>query len=160
MPVLYRHFASKRELHVALLREGGADLIAHVLAAPKQGTPEEFLRSTCDAFFGWVQAHPQQWRLIFSDTVADHEVASAQVALFARARDAIASLFALTPRWELSAEVDADRGREMLAEMTVSALNGLAGWWWENQDVAREDVVATAMDLLWGGISSLGRAVR
>lgn len=157
VPVLYRHFASKGEVHVALLAEGGDELIAHVLAAPRQGTPEEFLRSTCDAFFGWVEAHPDQWRLIFRDPAADGEVAAAQAALFARARDAIASLFALTPRWALSAGVDPDRGREMLAEVTVSGLNGLARWWWDNQDVPREDVVATAMDLLWSGISSLGR---
>ncbi len=67
VPILYRHFASKSALHVALLREGGDELIAHVLAVPRVGTPEEFLRSTCDAFFGWVEAHPDQWGLIFRD---------------------------------------------------------------------------------------------
>lgn len=157
VPILYRHFASKSALHVALLGEGGDELIAHVLAVRREGTPEEFLRSTCDAFFGWVEAHPDQWGLIFRDPAADGEVAAAQAALFARARDAIASLFALTPRWALSAGLDADRGREMLAALTVSGLNGLARWWCDNQDVPREAVVATAMDLLWSGISSLGR---
>lgn len=45
----------------------------------------------------------------------------------------------------------------MLSALTVSGLNGLARWWCENRDVPREAVVATAMDLLWSGISSLGR---
>ena len=45
----------------------------------------------------------------------------------------------------------------MLAQLTMSALNGLAAWWWDNRDVPREQVVGTAMDLLWSGIAALGR---
>jgi len=157
VPVLYQHFASKSDLYVALLEEGGEQLIDHVLSAPQQGTPEQFLRSTVEAFFGWVEEHPGHWRLIFRDAAADREVAAAQSALFVRARDAIAGLFALTPSWALSNDVEQSRGREMLAQLTMSALNGLAAWWWDNRDVPREQVVGTAMDLLWSGISALGR---
>jgi len=155
VPVLYQHFESKRALHVALLEEGGEHLIS-LVSAPKQGTPKDFLRSTCEAFFGWAQENPEQWRLIFR-AAADPIVAEAQLALFDRAREAIAGLFALTPRWQLSSAVEQDPAREMLAALTVSALNGLAAWWWEHQDVPRAQVVSTAMDLLWGGISTLGR---
>lgn len=45
----------------------------------------------------------------------------------------------------------------MLAQLTMSALNGLAAWWWDHRDTPREQVVGTAMDLLWSGISALGR---
>lgn len=97
VPVLYQHFESKSHLYVALLEEGGEQLIRHVMSAPLQGTPEQFLRSTFEAFFGWVEEHPGQWRLIFRDAAADPVVATAQSALFTRARDAIAGLFAMTP---------------------------------------------------------------
>jgi len=157
VPVLYQHFASKSDLHVALLEEGGRQLIAHVVCAPREGTPEQFLRATCEAYFGWVEEHPSQWRLMFRDAAADPVVAAAQGRLFTRARDAIAGLFALTPLWALSTDVDQRRGREMLAQLTVFGLNGLAAWWWDNRDVPREQVVGTAMDLLWSGISALGR---
>jgi len=157
VPVLYQHFDSKSALHVALLEEGGEQLIAHVESAPKTGTPEDFLRSTCEAFFSWVQDHPDQWRLIFRDAAADPIVAGAQLALFGRAREAIAGLFALTPRWQLSSGIEQGQAREMLAQLTVSGLNGLAAWWWEHREVARAHVVGTAVDLLWTGISALGR---
>lgn len=157
VPVLYQHFPSKAALHVALLEEGGEHLISHVLSLPAQDTPENYCRSTFESFFGWVQEHPEQWRLIFRDAADDPVVARAQMALFRRARDAIASLFALTPRWQLSSAVEQHQGREMLAELTVSALNGLAAWWWEHQQVPHAHVVSTAMDLLWDGISALGR---
>jgi len=157
VPVLYQHFDSKSALHVALLQEGGEQLISHVVSVPRQGTPEDFLRSSCEAFFTWVQEHPEQWRLIFRDAAADPIVAKAQLALFARAREAIVGLLALTPRWQLSSAIESDQAREMLAALTVSALNGLAAWWWEHQDVPRAHVVSTAMDLLWHGISTLGR---
>lgn len=156
-PVLYRHFESKSQLHVAILEEGGEQLIAHVIAVQPRETPEQFLRSTFDAFFGWIEEHPAQWRLIFRDAAADPIVAAAQSALFARARDAIAGLFALTPAWALSTDVDRRRGRQMLAQLTMTGLNGLAAWWWDNRDVSRAQVVGTAMDLLWTGISALGR---
>jgi len=157
VPVLYQHFASKSHLFIALLEEGGDQLIAHVVSAPRHETPEQFLRSTFDAFFGWVEEHPGQWRVIFRDAAADPVVAAAQSALFVRARDAIAGLFALTPSWALSTEVEQSRGREMLAQLTMSGLNGLAAWWWDNQDAPREQVVGTAVDLLWSGIAALGR---
>jgi AcrR family transcriptional regulator len=157
VPVLYQHFESKSDLHVALLEQSGEQLIARVVSSPLEGTPEQFLRSTCEAFFGWVEEHPPQWRLLFRDAAADPVVAAAQTALFARARDEIARLFALTPAWALSTDVDQRRGREMLAQLTVFGLNGLAAWWWDNQDVPRAQVVGTAMDLLWSGISAIGR---
>jgi len=157
VPVLYQHFESKSQLHVALLQEGGDQLIAQVASVPPEGTPEQFLRRTLDAFFGWVEEHPGQSRVIFRDAAADPVVAAAQSALFVRARDAIAGLFALTPSWELSSEIGQRRGREMLAQLTLFGLNGLAAWWWDNPDVPREQVVDTAMDLLWTGISALGR---
>lgn len=152
-----QHFASKSHLYVAILEEGGEQLIAAVVSTPQQGTPEQFLHGTFESFFGWVEEHPGHWRLIFRDAAADPVVAAAQTALFVRARRAIAGLFALTPSWALSSDVDQARAREMLAQLTMSALNGLAAWWWGNRDVPREQIVGTAMNLLWSGISALGR---
>ena len=36
-----------------------------------------------------------------------------------------------------------------------AATDGLAGWWYENRDVPREQVVAIAMGLLWEGFGGL-----
>ena len=42
----------------------------------------------------------------------------------------------------------------MAAEIMRSGLAGLAMWWSEHPHVAREQVVATAVDVLWDGLAS------
>lgn len=40
----------------------------------------------------------------------------------------------------------------MFADGIKSAMNGLAGWWYEHRDVSREQVVQIAVTLLWVGV--------
>ena len=42
----------------------------------------------------------------------------------------------------------------MAAEIVRAGLAGLAIWWGEHPDVPREQIVATAMDVLWTGFGS------
>src|ERR1700677_4714523 len=71
--VIYDHFASKQELHGALL-EGQTDaLLAHVGGAVGSAGPEseQRMRVGVDAFFEFVEVNPFAWRLIFRDPSAD-----------------------------------------------------------------------------------------
>ncbi len=52
VPVLYQHFDSKSALFVCILEKGGEQLIARVVSVAQEGTPEQFLRATFEAFFG------------------------------------------------------------------------------------------------------------
>jgi len=155
VPVLYDHFSSKKELHLALLQREGGELIDAVSGPFPARTAEQFMRASVDAFFSFLSAHPLTWRLLFADSSADHDIALVQETLFGRAVAALTDLFALTPRWELSAVADHELATQMLAQLTRSALSGLAGWWWGHRDVPREQVVATVMDLLWRGLGTL-----
>ena len=40
----------------------------------------------------------------------------------------------------------------MAVELIRSGLTGLALWWHEHPDVPREQIVATAMNVLWWGL--------
>jgi hypothetical protein len=43
-------------------------------------------------------------------------------------------------------------GHEMAAEIMRAGLAGLAIWWSDHPDVPREQVVATALNVLWIGL--------
>lgn len=155
IPVLYDHFASKRDLHVELLEREGDALIAAISSTGGE-SPAVLMRGSVDAFFSYVEEHPFAWRMLFRDPPADAEVAAAHSRVMGRARDAIAGQLALTPRWHSSSGLERERHLEVLAEGTKSAINGLAAWWWEHRDVPREEVVALAMELLFVGLERLG----
>ena len=154
-PVIYDHFASKEGLQIALLESAGDQLIAAVTQEFEVTSAEEFLRASVDAFFAFVEEHPHAWRMLFRDAPPGEQVAAAHQRVMDRAAAALVGLFTLTPRWRTSARLRRADQVAALAAGTRSAMNGLAGWWWEHRDVPRRQVVALAMDLLWTGLERL-----
>jgi AcrR family transcriptional regulator len=157
-PILYDHFGSKRDLYRELLEREAAELLAVVSRPPRSGDAVDYLREPIEAFFAFVEQHRFAWRMLFRDPPADPQIAQAQPAIQRRATAAIAALFSLTPEWRLSAGFSRERADELLAELTKSALNGLAGWWWDHPEVRRAQLVDLATDTLWIGIERLREA--
>jgi AcrR family transcriptional regulator len=149
VPVVYDHFSSKAELQVHLLTQEGEELLRRVSGPFAASGPRELLDGVVEAFFSYVEQHRLVWRILFRDAPSAPEVAGVQRDLNERATAAMARFFApyLTDdRYGMS-----DSGIA-LAEMTKSAINGLAAWWWDHPDVARRNVTAMASDMLWGGV--------
>jgi AcrR family transcriptional regulator len=155
-PVVYDHFASKRDLYRTLLEVHTAALVEATTQPVEGGTVEELLRTNVEAFFAFVEERPDAWRILFRDPSPDPEVAAVQRAVQAQATRRIAEAI-VAPIARLSLSVRAPRAvaNEVLAELGKSALNGLAGWWWEHREVPRATLVALAMDLLWVGLRDL-----
>src|SRR5215213_8333815 len=65
-PILYRHFASKKELHLALLQKHrdalAAGPIDEYLARP--GPLGDKLPAMLEAWFRYVEEHPYAWRML------------------------------------------------------------------------------------------------
>ena len=154
IPVLYDHFASKKQLHIELLEQEGDALIA-ATSSVEGDSPETLMRQSVDAFFSYVQEHPFAWRMLFREPPREPDIADAHARVMARARAAIIGLFALTPRWQTSSRLKQEQQLELLAEGTKSAINGLAAWWWDHRDVPQDEMVSVAMDLLFVGIEHL-----
>lgn len=154
IPVLYDHFASKKQLHIELLEREGEALIA-ATGAIGGDSPETVMRTSVEALFSYVEEHPFAWRMLFRDPPGDPEIAAAHARVMGRARGEIVALFALTPRWGASSELSREQQLELLAEGTRSAIHGLAAWWWEHRELPREAVVDLAMGLLYQGIERL-----
>lgn len=156
-PVIYDHFESKAELYSALAWQLADDLLAHWSGAAQGGSAEDVLRAVIDAIFGWAEANPTGWRVLFADPPGDPDVAATVTAIQDRAAKAVAAAIAEFAPADHLAALDVERASAALAEMTMSAVNGLVAWWWHNPDVPRTVVSTLAGDLLWHGLDGIGQ---
>ena len=92
-PALYRHVASKKDLHLALLERHRDELAAAALAGLAADAPDldAKVHAMIDAWFAYVEEHPFVW-LMFRDTTGDPEVLALHAELQARQRGADVAL--------------------------------------------------------------------
>lgn len=154
-PVLYRHFASKKDLHLALLAHHRGALAAGPLDefSHRDDRLEDVLEPMLHAWFAYVEQHPYAWRLLLRDTTGDPEVEAFHEELRGRQRAADMAIM------RESLEGWPDDELEPLAECVRSTLTGLALWWLDHPDVPRQRLVRTAV-LALGGLLSAARAAR
>jgi AcrR family transcriptional regulator len=150
--LVYQHFASKKELHLALLaahRDGLLGTLARGMGA--EGPLLERIPQATDAWFGYVEDHPYASAMLFRDTTGDPAVQAFYRELQTSARMAIVSLLEAEPELEIAA------GRaEPLAEFIRSAIVGLALWRADHPDVPRSEVVDVAVSVLTHGLVAGG----
>lgn len=145
-PMLYRHFESKKELHMKLLERRRDELAAAPLDAFLQGEgdPEQRLPAMIDAWFAHVQQHPDTSRILFQDTVGDPDVEELQRELRRRQRAAdVALLREFAPQLP-------EQELEPLGEIIRSSLTGLALWWLDHPEVPRSVPVAAVLRMTRG----------
>jgi len=156
-PVIYRHFGSKKELYVELLRQSGIALLAATTREEGYDSVEELLRENIRAFFRFVGEHPAAWRILFLDPAPDPEIAAAQRAIQEAATQRLAKVIVARVRGlRVSTRIRRSQADELIAQAGKSALNGLAVWWWDRPELTAEQLAAVAMDLLWSGLGNLG----
>lgn len=148
-PVLYRHFGSKKELHLELLSKHRDGLLAALAASAAEGPPSlQRLPSILDAWFGYVEEHPYAWRMLFRDTTGDPEVEAFHRGLQASARELTIGLIESEP------DLSLPKGQvEPLAELIRSATTGLALWWLDHPNTPRSVLVATVDRVLREGLN-------
>jgi AcrR family transcriptional regulator len=160
-PVVYDHFTSKRELHRSLLERHFGELRALWRAQLAGDDPTDVrIARSIDAWFGYIEAHPYAWRMLFRDTTGDPATEAIHREVAAASRAAVLPLLARERAARTIAGADDPVAMEMLWEVVRAALQGLALWWYDHQDVPRQDVVATAMNALWIGFERAGAGER
>jgi AcrR family transcriptional regulator len=161
--LIYEHFESKKELHLSLLEENAGELFSRLAAAVgevrEQGAPR--LETGLDAFFGFVEERGGAWRMLFQEA-RDPEVAAVLERLVAQVTAVVAALIAEDPgaRSRDEEEQQWQESIAMLAQMLVGAVQSLANWWAEHQNVPRKRVVQLAMDFAWLGLDRLSAGER
>jgi AcrR family transcriptional regulator len=145
-PILYRHFASKRELYVALLQRHRDDLGSFAGLVPREGSLEERLRAVLEAWFAYVEAHAYAWRMLFRDTGGGPEVQAFRLDVHREARAVLAGMIgALAEAPIPPAE------REPLGELMSMGMASLVLWWLDDPGVPRSAIV-DAMTRAWTGL--------
>jgi AcrR family transcriptional regulator len=149
-PMLYRHFTSKKQLHLSLLAQHRDALAAGPLDAYLRGGGplEARLPAMLDAWFDYVREHPYPWRLLFRDTTGDPDVAAFHRELQRRQRAADMAIIR-----ESLPGIPEER-LEPLGEVVRSSLTGLALWWLDHPDVPQAVLVDTMTRLLTALITS------
>jgi AcrR family transcriptional regulator len=158
--LIYEHFASKRELHRALLERYVHELLMRVIQATAGAEPGEArLRSGLEAFLDFVEERRDAWRFVFRN-VSDPEIADAVNRLREEVATTLAGLMAADAPPEWNADPDLARETEMIAQELTGAVQALANWWDEHRDVPRERIFQSIMDFAWIGLERLGEGRR
>jgi AcrR family transcriptional regulator len=147
-PVIYDHFASKRDLHQRLLERTRDELLAMWRTA-LAGTESASVRipRAIDAWASYVEAHPFAARMYFRESTGDAEVEAAHRRIHDQARAALTAIVGTLPGAEAYGG-----SVEMAAEIMRAGLTGLAVWWSEHPEVSRDEIVRTAIAVLWTGL--------
>lgn len=149
--LVQRHFASKRELLLAVLARRRDGLFARLAAPIPAPTLAESLALRTDAWFSYLEEHPAAVRLLFVDMTGDPEVAL----FYAEMRDAARAATADMLRAEKGVTIPA--GLLMpAAEMIRAGTVGLAVWWADHPEVPRSEVVGLALKVWTGGLWAEG----
>jgi AcrR family transcriptional regulator len=145
-PILYRHFADKEALYLALLARHRDDLPTFTAAMPAEGTVQERLRAVIDGWVAYVESHAYAWKMLFRDTGGGPKVRAFRTEVQAQARAVLVhAIGALSPR------PVPERELEPLAELMRMGMASTVLWWIDRPDVPREAVV-DAITRVWTGL--------
>jgi AcrR family transcriptional regulator len=154
-PVLYDHFASKLELHTRLLERTRDELLQLWRESFAGEDPvEQRVPRAVEAWAAYVQEHPYVPRLFFLETTGDPEVDAIHREIRAQATTDLGVIFGRAAGASGPGERVAN---EMAAEVVRAGLAGLAVWWNHHPEVSREQIVATAINVLWIGLERVRR---
>jgi AcrR family transcriptional regulator len=149
-PVLYDHFDSKLALHRRLLERTRDELLDMWRAQLAGDEPTDVrIPRAIAAWAEYVQEHPYAPRMFFFETTGEPEIQAIHREVQAQATAALGAIVGHEAQGRLSAQ--------MAAELMRTGLAGLAIWWSEHPEVPREEVVATALTVLWVGLERVAR---
>ena len=150
-PVLYRHFPSKKELHLMLLARHRDELLATLAdGLAGEGPLTARIREVADAWFAYVEDHPFAWAMLFQETTGDAEIQAFHRGMQTIARRALVALISAEPELDIP-----EQQMLVLAEFVRSGMTGLALWWLDHKDVPRSTLVEVVVGLVEHGL--LGR---
>jgi AcrR family transcriptional regulator len=147
-PIVYRHFESKKALYLALLARHEEHMPAFLALAREELaglSGDELVRGILTLWLDYVRENRHAWLMLFRDSSGDDEIQARRVQVSARARELMAAFVAAQAGDRLPATQI-----EPTAELLRGGLAGLALWWIDNPDTAKDDVLDVAARL--GGI--------
>ena len=150
-PVLYQHFASKRELYLALIEEAGGRLL-HIITAPSitETSGRRRVELGFLAYFQWVYDDHDSFQLLFGGgSRRDAEFSEAAGKFQSRVADAIEPL--------ITAYIDTEH-RRTLAHAIVGLAEGVSRRLIRLGDDFDPELIARQVsELAWAGLRAAQR---
>jgi len=160
--LIYEHFASKQDLYAELLEQHAGVLFSALSEAISVAGRSASARLIVgfDAFYGFVEEHRVAWRMLFREATDPEAVAvldrvTAEVTAF------VAGLIAEDPGTRRGDDEEAREHRiQALAQLLVGAVQSLASWWADHEELPRKQIVEMTMDFAWVGLQRLSQGER
>jgi AcrR family transcriptional regulator len=154
-PILYRHFASKRELYLAVLEDHLSDLIRRLwVGLSSSADPRERLRSALRAYFEFVEERPDGYRMLAE---AGSRMDPGTRERMGTAWDTLADGIARTVGDILRAAGLDATGAPVYARALVGMAQGVAEWWTRTRRLSKEALADYLLALTWRGFDGLPR---
>jgi AcrR family transcriptional regulator len=145
-PILYRHFADKDALYLALLERHRDDLPTFAAAIEAEGPPEQRLRAVLDLWFAYAQSRSYAWQMLFRDSGGGPRIRAYRNEVHARARAVLIEIIRAQTQTPIP-----DRELEPLAELLSMGMASLVLRWIDEPALDREAIV-DAMTRVWAAV--------
>jgi AcrR family transcriptional regulator len=152
-PVVYDHFASKRDLYLALLEREGALLMSSMMDGFDPESPlDERLTHLARAAIRFVRRRPDSARVVFRTPDGDEVTRDAHQRMRAAAHDITVRLILADPAFEASPGLSRAASASLHAELQAATLERLALWALDHPSAPTTAMTGLFVDLLWNGL--------
>jgi AcrR family transcriptional regulator len=161
--LIYEHFTSKQDLYAELLEQHAGELFSALAEAISEAGRSASARLAVgfDAFYGFVEEHRVAWQMLFREAT-DPEAVAVLDRITAEVTAFVAGVIREDPGSRRGADDPTTRehGVQVMAQLLVGAVESLANWWADHQEIPRERVVEMTMDFAWLGLQRLSDGER
>jgi AcrR family transcriptional regulator len=152
--VVYRHFADRAELYVAVCNRVAAQLLPKLRTAieTSSSSPREMVAAAIDTYLAFIEADPQLYRFVVHQHVLDRPTSDPL--------DTLSSLVGEQAAAAISVALQ-QAGRDPAAAApwghgVVGLVRSAADWWLRSErPMLRTDLTAHLTDLAWAGLSGV-----
>jgi AcrR family transcriptional regulator len=157
-PILYRHFADKADLYMAVSEHATQCMRTALLSGLEtEGDPRELLRLVIDTYLTFIEEQPELYRFVvrrsFPDRPVQRDPVTTNAGLIA---GAIARIFGEKLR---GLGMEPARA-EIWAHAGVGMVQAAADWWLEQRTLSRDDLRDYLLLMVWGALDGILQASR
>ena len=157
--VVYRHFADRAELYVAVCHRVAAQLLPKLRGAIETSSrPREMVAAAIDTYLAFLEADPELYRFVVHGGHQDHTATGPRRAATPSATCPTSS--ASRPRPRSASRCSRPGGDPAAAapwgHSVVGMVRSAADWWLRaDRPMLRSELAAHLTDLAWAGLSGV-----